>query len=660
MAQTSAETPSVQDDRPAAAAAEEQQKPSGGVGFAQSADSLQNEAQDGVKAIEAVAMTWSKWGLIVAYIGIFLMAFATSLEGQVSYSMSVFATSSFSSHALVSTVLVVQGVVMAVIKPIMAKVGDVFGRLEAFSVSVLLYVLGYVQQAASRGVDSFASAQIFYSAGSTGTQILQQVFIADTSDLLWRALFSSLPDVPFLVTVWVGPEIVNSLLTTASWRWGYAIWAIVLPVAFAPLAVSLFLNQRKAKRMGLLADDKRNRREGGARGLGASAALGLARELDIVGILLLSAAFALILIPLTIATKQEGGFGNPSVVAMLVVGAVCFVAFPFWEANSRVCPHPLIPLTLLKSKTFCAGCLIGFFYFSKLSLSLFLLRPLTAKSVVFYMSHQPYFYSYLLVVQGVSIPAAGRISQTFSFTSTVTSILVSVAIRYTRRYKYFVTAGALLYLTGVGLMIRYRDVDATVGQLVGTQICVGVGGGMLNVPAQLGVQAASSHQSVAAATAVFLTLVELGGAVGAAVSGAVWSRVVPAALAELLPEGSKGNATAIYSSHVVAMALEWGSPERVAVQGAYQRGMTRLLTVAVCVCVPIVLLSLLMRDIKLDEVEQHVRGRVIGGRVGADEKRAANGGAAGEEAAGQGSGVNLAPGSEMDCKGSPPDPEKLR
>ncbi|KAL8359466.1 hypothetical protein RB601_007824 [Gaeumannomyces tritici] len=647
MAQTSAETPSVQDDRPAAAAAEEQQKPSGGVGFAQSADSLQNEAQDGVKAIEAVAMTWSKWGLIVAYIGIFLMAFATSLEGQVSYSMSVFATSSFSSHALVSTVLVVQGVVMAVIKPIMAKVGDVFGRLEAFSVSVLLYVLGYVQQAASRGVDSFASAQIFYSAGSTGTQILQQVFIADTSDLLWRALFSSLPDVPFLVTVWVGPEIVNSLLATASWRWGYAIWAIVLPIAFAPLAVSLFLNQRKAKRMGLLAHDKRNRREGGVRGLGASAALGLARELDIVGILLLSAAFALILIPLTIATKQEGGFGNPSVVAMLVVGAVCFVAFPFWEANSRVCPHPLIPLTLLKSKTFCAGCLIGFFYF-----------------MVFYMSHQPYFYSYLLVVQGVSIPAAGRISQTFSFTSTVTSILVSVAIRYTRRYKYFVTAGSLLYLTGVGLMIRYRDVDATVGQLVGTQICVGVGGGMLNVPAQLGVQAASSHQSVAAATAVFLTLVELGGAVGAAVSGAVWSRVVPAALAELLPEGSKGNATAIYSSHVVAMALEWGSPERVAVQGAYQRGMTRLLTVAVCVCVPIVLLSLLMRDIKLDEIEQHVRGRVIGGRVGADEKRAANGGAAGgaagEEAAGQGSGVNLAPGSEMDCKGSPPDPEKLR
>lgn len=306
------------------------------------------------------------------------MAFATSLEGQVSYSMSVFATSSFNSHALVSTVLVVQSVVMAVIKPIMAKVGDVFGRLEAFGVSVLLYVLGYVQQAASRDVDSFASAQIFYSAGFTGTQILQQVFVADTSDLLWRALFSSLPDVPFLVTVWVGPEIVNALLRTASWRWGYAIWAIVLPAAFAPFAVSLFLNQRRARRLGLMSqeDKGRKKREGGVGNIGA-AALSLAQELDVVGILLLSAAFALILIPLTIASKQEGGYGNPSIVAMLVVGVVCFVAFPFWEASSSVCPHPLIPLSLLRSKTFCAGCGIGFFYFSEF---FFLLLPfLSAK-----------------------------------------------------------------------------------------------------------------------------------------------------------------------------------------------------------------------------------------------------------------------------------------
>jgi hypothetical protein len=44
-------------------------------------------------------------------ISIFLMAFCTSLEGQVTYPLSVFATSSFSQHSLVATVLVVQQVV---------------------------------------------------------------------------------------------------------------------------------------------------------------------------------------------------------------------------------------------------------------------------------------------------------------------------------------------------------------------------------------------------------------------------------------------------------------------------------------------------------------------------------------------------------------------
>jgi len=56
----------------------------------------------------------------------------------------------------------------------MAKVADVFGRFEAFCVSILIYVLGYIQMAASTNVQTYASAQIFYSAGSTGLQILNK------------------------------------------------------------------------------------------------------------------------------------------------------------------------------------------------------------------------------------------------------------------------------------------------------------------------------------------------------------------------------------------------------------------------------------------------------------------------------------------------------
>ena len=372
----------------------------------------------------------------------------------------------------------------------MAKLANVFGRLEAFSITVFIYVIGYIQMAGSNNVKTFASAQIFYSAGFTGLQILIQIFVADTSDLLNRALFSSLPDVPFLITVWAGPPIANSLLAHTTWRWGYGLWTIVLPAAFMPLALALFLNMRKAARLHLLPPSSLK---------GQSLVGGLMQlwyELDVMGLLLLSAAFTLILIPLTLAANAKGHWHNASIIAMIVIGCVCLVVFPLWESTRKLAPRPFLSLRLLNNRNVLAGCGIAFFYFA-----------------VFYTSIQPYLYSYLQVVQNDSITAAGHIVQTFTFTSTVTAICVSTIIKYTRHYKFYITAGACIYLIGIGLMIRYRSPGSSTGQIVGTQIAVGIGGGMLNVPAQLGVQAAVSHSDVASATAIFLTILELGGAV---------------------------------------------------------------------------------------------------------------------------------------------------
>lgn len=92
--------------------------------------SILDEAQEGVRKIEAINMTWTTRSLMIAYFrsvlsilpywifplltgfeSIFLMAFCTSLEGQTVASLSAYATSAFSKHSLVSTVLVIQNVV---------------------------------------------------------------------------------------------------------------------------------------------------------------------------------------------------------------------------------------------------------------------------------------------------------------------------------------------------------------------------------------------------------------------------------------------------------------------------------------------------------------------------------------------------------------------
>lgn len=462
---------------------------------------------------------------------------------------------------------------------------DVWGRLEAFSLSVFLFTLGYIQQAAANNVKTYAAAQIFYASGQTGLQILQQIFIADTSDLLNRALVSTIPDIPYLLNVWIGPPIAESILENLGWRWGYGIWAIVLPIAFMPLALSLLLNQRKAAKRGLLPPSPFS-------GLTRwNAIKSFAIEMDFFGLLLLLTGVALVLVPLTLSSSMKGHWANASLIAMLVVGVICLILFPFWERSPKLAPRAFFPPSLYRNRTVMAGMAYAFFYF-----------------MAYYLSVQPYFYSYLLVVQDQSVTEAGHITQTFTFASTVTSILISLAIKYTKHYKYYVTAGSCIYLVGIVAMLRYRTEGTSPAMLVVCQILVGMGGGLSHVPAQLGVQASASHSEVGAATAAFLTTLEIGGAVGSAISGSMWSNSIPGKLEEYLPEGSKHHAKKIFGSVQYASThFPVGSPERIAINRAYQETMTSILMIAVVVALPLMPLSLLMKNYKLDEVSLFCR-----------------------------------------------------
>jgi len=488
----------------------------------------------------------------------------------------------------------------------MGKVADVFGRLEAFTISIVLFTISYIIQASSTSVQVFASSRIFWAAGFNGIQVLQQIFVADTSDLLNRALYSTIFDLPFLWTTFAGTKIGGKILATISWRWGYGIWAIILPVCFVPLFISLFMNQRRAKKLGYdLGHAFRGQKP-------VQVVKNLWFDLDLFGLLLLAAAISLILLPLTLAPNANGQWRNASMIAMLVIGVVILIFFPFWERSKKLAPNAFFPPHLFKQKTVVVGCLIAFFYFST-SLLHPDLRYTYKYAVAFYMSVFPYFYSYLVIVGGKSAETAGYITRVFSFTSTVASIVVSLIIKYTAHYKYYVTFGAAIYLMGMGLMLVYRNQDASTATLVGTQIAVGIGGGFLNVPAQLGVQASATHQQVAAATTVFLTILEIGGAVGSAISGAIWSTYIPLKLQAYLPAGVAY--ADIYGSIRVSgdyTLYPAGSPVRIAINRAYQETMRYLLIGALCAAAPILPLTFFLNNYRLDEMDQRVEGKVIG------------------------------------------------
>ena len=131
--------------------------------------------QSGVKKVEAITLLWTKRSLFIAYVrsasnwsirvnifSIFLIANVTSLDNNTTQVLVPYATSSFNTHSLLSLVGIVSGIMLAVVKTPMAKIGDVFGRMEAFLLSILLYIAGYIQMAFSNNVQVYAVSLGFH------------------------------------------------------------------------------------------------------------------------------------------------------------------------------------------------------------------------------------------------------------------------------------------------------------------------------------------------------------------------------------------------------------------------------------------------------------------------------------------------------------------
>lgn len=111
-------------------------------------------------------------------------------------------------------------------------------------------------------------------------------------------------------------------------------------------------------------------------------------------------------------------------------------------------------------------------------------------------------------------------------------------------------------------MIHSRGANASTAEIVWTQILQGIGGGLAAVANQVGAQASIPHADVAMCTAILLLLTEIGGAVGSAVAGAMWTNTMPGKLKEALPELSEDERMALFGSIKDVLKYPRGDPIR--------------------------------------------------------------------------------------------------
>jgi MFS family permease len=203
---------------------------------------ITQENMEGVQISELLRFSWPKKYMVIAYASLILTTFTITLATMASYTYIPYVTSSFNTHSLLTTANVVDRIARIVAYPVIARLSDVFGRAKGFSIATFFILIYYVMTAGSKNIQTYVAAEIFGAIGDVGYLIMQQVFIADTTSLRNRGFWASVPEtVSTIPSLYIGTIVAESVLKNGiDWRWGYGMWAIIFPVAVAPLIIVMF------------------------------------------------------------------------------------------------------------------------------------------------------------------------------------------------------------------------------------------------------------------------------------------------------------------------------------------------------------------------------------------------------------------------------------
>ncbi|WVQ89262.1 hypothetical protein IAS59_003015 [Cryptococcus gattii] len=545
--------------------------------------SIEIEQTAGVTKIEALYLVFGNgWKLWILWGSIALISITYCLSQMTTYYYTAFATSAFGEHTVLGTISVITGIMAGVAKPFLAKLADLFSRPWALALSVFFYTIGYIVVAASKNVGDVAGGEVIYTIGNTGLDFITSILLADITSLQWRGLVIGLYSLPFIPFAFVAGNIADGInaYSANGWRWGYGMFCIMIPCVVVPAILVLFWADWKAKKIGALslasstyAREKLLMGQMVERRPFFATCLYYARRIDAVGLLLMGFAFGCILSPFTLYTTAKGGYKNPSLIALLVVGGVLFISFCLWEW--KMASHPIMPKRVF-NRTFICCLLIDWNYYLSGYLS------------------DTYWSSWLYVVKDYNDKDYTYIMNILTVGLCLFSVLAGLVQRYTHKFN--------------GMGLNYLSVNGNMsdGVIVMSRVLISIGGGISVTSSQVACQGSVAHQDMALAMAILALWTSIGGSIGSAISASVWNRRVPEALTKYL--GSTHNATEIaeiFGSIVIARTTE----PRDLVITAYNEAVKPLYLAALIMSMLSLAFGILTYDIRLGKAHNSIEKR---------------------------------------------------
>lgn len=358
----------------------------------------------------------------------------------------------------------------AVTTLIFGKLGDMYGRKKIFQFSIVVFLIGSLLSGISQNLAMLIAFRALQGIGGGGLASLAQAIMGDLVPARQRSKYQALSGMVATVALIAGPLLGGLFAQDLSWRWIFYINLPIGVVAFLTVAALLHLPRPAAP-------------EG---------------SVDYTGALLATLFTAAILLFTTLGGNQYA-WTSPEVLGLIALSVVSLAIYVLVEARVA---QPITPLWLFRSRSFNLASL-QFFLGAMVLFVAMLYMPLFLQNV----QHKSAFTAGLFVIPLL----AGVVSA---------AIISGPVITKTGKYKVYPVIGSVL--TG-GAMYSLSRSDASTGslQLVALLFVAGAGIGFFIQVSLLAGQNAAEYKDLGVATGSLNFFKSIGGALGAALFGAI-------------------------------------------------------------------------------------------------------------------------------------------
>ncbi len=389
--------------------------------------------------------------------------------------------------------------VSTVVAPLYGKLGDLFGRKVMMQISVTLFLLGSMLCGQATSMTFLILARGLQGVGGGGLMVLAQTVIGDVVPPRERGRIQGVFAAVFSLSSVAGPLAGGYIVDHFSWRW---IFYINLPLGVAALVTFAIAFK--------------------PRGIRTS------HKIDYLGAVFLTAALASVVLFTSLGGRSYP-WQSPFILTLMAISGAAIVALIVTERRAA---EPILPPALFRHNTFVVFSAIGFIVFATMFGAITFL-PL-----------------FLQVAKGVSPTASGLQLLPLMLGIVLSSVASGRIMSHTGRYRMLPIVGMLTLTIGLGLLSQLTPSTPT-WALTLMVAMVGLGIGPTMSVGTTAIQNAVPREMLGVGTAGFQLFRQVGGSIGIALFGTLFSTRLTTLLGTTLPAGL--NPASIDAAKVAAL-----------------------------------------------------------------------------------------------------------